>query len=146
MQRRAHKVNHMKRIAPDSWLKRTLLLDAVISGAVALLQILAPQTVSDLTGFGHTLLVESGAFLVGYVALLVVLATRPQVPAMLIHAVIIGNVGWALGCVAAVELSSGVTTLGAMYAGIQAAAVLVFAALELVGRRSSAAHVQPALH
>ncbi len=32
------------------------------------------------------------------------------------------------------------------YASIQAAAVLVFAALELVGRRSSEARVQAALH
>jgi hypothetical protein len=125
----------MSIVYPNTWLKRVLVADAVVSGAVALLQLAAAKRVSELTGLSASLLIGTGAFLVAYVALLLTLASRSRLPASLLWLVIVGNVGWAAG--ALVVATGGLPGLGIALAAIHAVAVTTFAALEYQGLRTS---------
>ena len=84
------------------------------------------------------LLVETGAFLVAYTLLLIVLARSTRVWSALIMMVVFGNVAWAVGC--AVLLGAGqlqVNVMGLAFVGTQALAVLLFAGAEYIGLRQS---------
>lgn len=122
----------MTSIIPSSFLKRVLLADAGVSGAVALLQLVATKPLAALTGLPAGLLLGTGSFLVGYVTLLVVLAKRSSVWSSLIWLVIVGNLAWAMAAlVVAATLS--VAPLGAAFAAVHAIAVTAFAFLEYRG-------------
>lgn len=128
----------MKTVCPSRLLKLALIADAVVSGAVAVLQLAAPGWLSELLHLPRVLLVETGGFLVAYTILLVVLARSARVWFSLIAIVVIGNVGWAASCVAL--LASGVlspSALGKAFVVVQAVAVLLFAALQAKGLSSS---------
>lgn len=125
----------MSTLVRTPFLARVLVADAVVSGAVALLQLLAMARVAELTGLSGSLLLGTGWFLVGYVALLFVLASRARLPAALVWLVIVGNMGWAAG--ALVIAASRLPALGIAFSAVHAAAVLVFAALEYLGMRAS---------
>jgi hypothetical protein len=122
----------MTTIEPSSFLKRALFADAGVSGAVALLQLTATSMLHDYTSLSFALLQGTGVFLIAYVALLCVLATRPQLSAAWVWIVIAGNVGWALGALALCG-SAALPTLGVVFALIHAAAVSAFAGLEYIG-------------
>lgn len=128
----------MRHVTPSRLLKAALAADAVVSGAVALLQIVAADALAGLLSLPRALLFETGLFLVGYAVLLVVLARSARVPAWLIAFIVAGNAGWAIACIAL--LASGwvaPTAAGVGYVVLQAVAVLLFAALEAAGLRSS---------
>jgi hypothetical protein len=130
--------NDMKSIYPGPLLKFALITDAVVTGAVAALQLLLPQFLADQLALPRALLLGTGAFLVAYTALLVLLANCKSVWAAIIELVIVGNIGWAIGCV--VLLAAGLVApsgLGIAFVAIQALAVLVFAGLEFAGLRAS---------
>ena len=129
----------MNTIQPNKFLRGALLADAVVSGAVALLQLALTGLLVDLLRLPSPLLLGTGAFLVAYVALLLVLARSARVWTPLIWIVVMGNVAWALACIwlvsgAAVKPSA----LGVAFVGVQAVAVLIFAALEYKGVVESA--------
>jgi hypothetical protein len=125
----------MSILTSNTWLKRVLVADAVVSGAVAVLQLTATRSLAELTGLTASLLLGTGVFLVGYVALLFAMASRPRLPVGLVWFVILGNVGWAAG--ALLVAASGLTSLGVAFALLHAVAVLAFAGLELQGLRTS---------
>lgn len=130
--------NDMKSIHPSPLLKFALVIDAVVTGAVAALQLLLPQFLADLLVLPRTLLLGTGAFLVAYTALLVILANSKSIWGAIIELVIVGNVGWAIGCVAL--LIAGVIApsgLGIAFVAVQAVAVVVFAGLEFAGLKTS---------
>ncbi|HZF81534.1 MAG TPA: hypothetical protein VEZ89_17285 [Rubrivivax sp.] len=135
----------MHTIHPSRFLKVALFADAVVSGAVALLQLLAGQLLAGLLALPAVLLLESGVFLIVYVGLLLAMATRPRLWSWLVWAVIAGNVGWAVGCLSLLKLlpalgsdSGGqVTSLGVAFLLVQAFTVLVFALLQWRGWRAS---------
>jgi hypothetical protein len=120
-------------------LKGVLVVDAAASGALALLQVLGTGPLASLTNLPSTLLDATGIFLVGYAILLLALARASRVPSALIGLVVAGNVGWALGCMALLASAAiAPGPLGVAFVLAQAAAVLVFAALEYAGLRRSA--------
>jgi hypothetical protein len=135
----------MKSVFPSSLLKKALVADAVVSGAVAALQVALPDTLGRLLMLPRALLVESGVFLVAYTVLLVVLARSDRVWSGLVGFIVLGNVGWAAGCL--LLPATGLVQpgpLGLAFVGVQAVTVLVFAALEYGGLRASSLAAPPA--
>jgi hypothetical protein len=126
----------MTSIIANPFLKRALLADAAVSGAVALLQLALPGRLAAWTGLPSALLLGTGAFLVGYVALLVALASRARVLPALIWFVIAGNAGWGIAALI-VSQSLSLSALGQAFAIVHASAVFAFAALEYRGLKTS---------
>lgn len=128
----------MRTINPSSFLRTALLADAVVSGAVAILQIAVPSALRDALGLPPALVLGSGIFLVAYAALLVVLARSTRLPVAAVALVIAGNIAWAVAC-AALSLLPPLApgALGIAYLLVQAVAVLVAAALVYAGLRRS---------
>ena len=126
----------MHAIQPSPLLKLTLAADALVSGAVAVLQLALGAALASLLALPHGLLTESGIFLVGYAALLAYLARGAAIPRALVWLLVIGNAGWAAGCVLLIALAHP-SGLGTAYLLIQAATVLVFAGLQWAGLKGS---------
>lgn len=128
----------MKLVSPSRLLTFALTADAVASGAVAALQLAAASSLHPVLRLPHALLVESGVFLVAYTLLLIVLARSPRVPAALVGLIVAGNVGWAIGCLALPALGVlNPSALGIGFLAVQALTVLLFAALEWQGLKTS---------
>jgi hypothetical protein len=129
----------MRNIHPSPLLKGALTADALVSGAVAALQLLGGQSLASWLALPQPLLTAAGAFLVAYAFALLVMARSTSIGSLLIWVVVLGNVGWASACIALLAIGSLATgSLGTAFVLVQAAAVLVFAVLEYKGMRSSA--------
>ncbi len=128
----------MNTIFPSRFLKLALIADALVSGAVAALQLVAAAWLSELLNLPKPLLIDTGVFLVGYTILLVLLARSTTVWSLIIGVVIIGNIGWAIACIGLLASGSvSPNVLGVAFVIVQAVAVLVFAAMEYSGLRAS---------
>ncbi len=129
----------MQSILPSRLLRLALVVDAAATGALAVLQLALPDALSRLLMLPRGLLLETGAFLVGYVILLVVMARSQRLWSWLVRTVVVGNLLWAVGCVAL--LATGAVQPGALgmaYMAMQALAVMVFAGAQYLGLRRSA--------
>lgn len=130
-------------INPSLLLRRAIQIDAVVSGAMALLLAFAAGMLTTLLHLPEALLLESGLFLIAYAALVGWLGTRRAMPKLLVLVIIIGNALWTLGSIGL--LVSGIVTpnlLGQIFVAAQAITVGVFAELQYIGlRRSAAAQV-----
>jgi hypothetical protein len=125
----------------DGLLRLALKLDAVASGALGVLILLAAGTmVGDgrpfvfLLGTPLALLVPAGLFLVAYAAFVWTVGTRGRTNRTAAWSVVAVNVLWVLASVAL--LVAGwfpLTALGVAFVLAQAAAVALFAALQLLG-------------
>lgn len=128
----------MTTLVPSTLLRAALVLDAIGTGAVALLQLGGLEAVARRTGIPEDLLYGTGIFMVGYVALLVVLATRPRLPAWLVGTVVLGNAAWALGAIGlGVGADWPLSGYGVALLAVHAVAVASFAALQYLGMRRS---------
>ena len=129
----------MQLILPSRLLRLALVIDAVATGALATLQLALPDALSRLLVLPRSLLLETGAFLVAYVLLLVVMARSQRLWSWLVKTVVVGNSLWAVGCVALLATGAVVPgALGVAYVAMQALAVLVFAGAQYLGLRQSA--------
>jgi hypothetical protein len=129
----------MQFILPSRLLRTALVVDAVATGALAVLQVAVPDLLSRLLVLPRGLLLETGVFLLGYLLLLVVMARSARLPSLLVGLIVLGNIAWAAGCAAL--LGTGVlqpNALGLAFVGMQALAVLIFACAEYLGLRQSA--------
>ena len=123
----------MSFIEPSRTLRRVIAIDAVVSLAVAILQIAVAGQLGGLLGLPEELVLWTGVFLVGYVMLLGFMARSHQLPRWLVVFVGLGNAGWAAGCVAlALGLGVSPTFLGIAYLAGQALVVALFAVEQLV--------------
>lgn len=130
----------MRSVLPSPLLRGAFVLDAVVSAAAGVLQLAPGAQAATWLGLPLPLLTESGVFLLVYGAALALLSRSRALWAPLVQMVVIGNLGWALGCVAALAFGWLVpSTLGTAWVLLQAAAVLLFAALQGAGLRRSAA-------
>ena len=120
-----------------SFLRLALRLDAAASGALGVLSLAAAPGLSDLLGTGTGALRAIGAFLVGYAAGLVTLAAIRDIPRPGAWTVVVGNVAWAVGTGALAFAVDDLTTVGTVVVLAQAAAVLTFADVQVVGLRRS---------
>jgi uncharacterized protein YjeT (DUF2065 family) len=125
-------------IHPSIFLRRAILADAIVSGAMALLLSLDAAMLAPLLNLPEALLREAGLFLIAYAALVGWLGTRPSMPKALVAIVIAGNAAWTIGSIAL--LVSGAVTpnlLGKAFVAMQAIAVGAFAELQYIGLRRS---------
>jgi hypothetical protein len=127
-------------MTPHPFLRCALLLDAVASGAMGLLLVLAGRWLHPWLGLPEPLMAWGGFVLLPYALLLIFLARRPLVARAAIYAVIGVNLLWSLDSIALL-LSGWVTPtlLGEVFVLAQAAAVAVFAGLQTLGLRRSLA-------
>ena len=125
-------------IQPSLFLRRALLADAVVTGAVALLQTFGAGLLAPLLNLPQSLVLETGLFLIAYTALVGWLGTRRSMPKALVAIVIVGNAAWALGSIA-LMFSGSVTPslLGYGFIAMHAISTGVFAELQYIGMRKS---------
>jgi hypothetical protein len=129
----------MQLILPSRLLRLALVVDAAATGALAVLQLALPDALSRLLMLPSGLLLETGAFLVAYVLLLVVMARSQRLWSWLVKTVVVGNGLWAVGCLALLATSAVEPgALGVAYVAMQALAVVVFACAQYLGMRQSA--------
>lgn len=130
----------MKTIQAARLLKTALIVDAVASLGLAGLQLFIPAVLAEYLSLPGLLVTGTGVFLVGYALMLVMVARASRVWEFLVQFIVIGNVGWALGCLA-LAATSLVTpsALGMAFLSLQAMAVLLFACLEYAGLQASKA-------
>jgi hypothetical protein len=128
----------MKLVHSSRMLKTALMVDAMSGAGTAALQLLLPGLLAEQLGLPRALLLETGIFLIAFVALLAFLARSERVPAALVRAIVIGNTVWAAGCV--LLWATGLVTptpLGIAFLLVQAAVVLSLAWWEAAGLRMS---------
>jgi hypothetical protein len=126
----------------DTLVRRTLLLDAVVSGANGAVYLVAAGPLESALGLPAELLRPLGAFLLAYAALLWLVATRAELRLGAVRVVVAGNVAWTVASL--VVLAGGwltPTALGEAWLAIQALAVAGIAALQAYALRSSATSV-----
>jgi hypothetical protein len=120
----------------DRLLRQSLGIDALASGALGVLLAVGGGVLDELLGIPATVLVPVGVFLAAYAAGLWYLASKRQVSRPAVWVVVAGNLGWvAASVVAAAAGWWSPTTLGTVIVLAQAAAVALFAALQLAGLR-----------
>lgn len=125
--------------ASRSFLRRVLILDAVMSGAAAALLIAGAEFLSNFLGLPSVLLRTAGLILVPFVALVAWTAAHSG-GAALVWAIIIANAAWVAA--SAAVLVGGwfaPTALGYGFVIVQALAVGAFAELQFLGLRKAAA-------
>jgi hypothetical protein len=117
-------------------LRFALTIDAIASGASAVLLLAGAGFLSGLLGLPEELLRFAGIVLVPFVALVGYLATREAPAAGAVWAVILINLAWVAASV--FVLVGGVTdptVLGYAFVAAQAVAVAIFADLQYFGLR-----------
>jgi len=118
------------------FLSRVMWADAVSCAGSGALQLAFTAAMARLTGLPADLLLGTGVFLLVYAAAAAWIATRSVPPRTLIGLVVVGNFGWAAGCVAL--LASGVVAVtmpGMAWVALQALTVVVLAELQWLGLR-----------
>ncbi len=126
----------MSMFASPRFLPRVMWADAASCAASGALQLVAGQPLSDVTGLPLALLQWTGWFLLGYALLAAWMAARSPVPRRLIGLVVVGNLGWAVACVALLSLGGlGLSAWGVAWVLAQALVVVVFAELQWTGLR-----------
>ncbi len=125
-----------RHIVPSPSLRRALWVDAIASTASMLPMVMAAPTLAALTGLSAGLLWPVGLAMLPYIAYLLWLVTRPAVPAGAVWVPIVLNLLWALDCaLLAAMVQPRPTALGLAFIGMQASAVLLFAAWQYVALR-----------
>lgn len=124
------------------FLRNTLHLDALASGATALLMLLGAPLLSGLLELPEPLLFWAGLVLIPFVAMLVIVARRNSVPNGLLTGIIILNILWVIASFALL-LTGAVApnALGIAFVVAQALAVAVFTELQFIGMRRAGATV-----
>ena len=117
-------------------LRRSLQLDAAASGGLGVLLAAGGAALDGPLGIPAAVLVAVGGFLVLYGSALWLLGSRPRLSHPAVKVVVAGNLVWvAASIVAAVAGWWSPTTLGTVLVVAQAAAVALFAELQLTGLR-----------
>lgn len=117
-------------------LRNAFMLDAVVSGAAAVLMIAGAPFLEPLLQLPQPLLIGAGLVLVPYVALLIALSRRPTVSRLVLIDVIGLNVLWASASIGLL-LTGWVepSALGYAFVIAQAAAVALFAEIQFIAMR-----------
>ena len=116
-----------------SFLRRSLQIDGVTSGLCGLLLLADAASISTLIGLPQVDLARAvGALFIVYAAALLWNATRATVSRVEAAAAVVLNAGWVIGS-APLILAGPLTLIGNLAVAAVAAAVLLFAVLEIVG-------------
>jgi hypothetical protein len=135
----------MSRITVSNLLRLALRIDAIATAASGVLLAAAAGPLAEKLGLPQPLLLGAGLFCLGYAGLVGWMSAHVRLPAAGVWAIVLGNVGWAIGCL---ELAFtdvlARSSLGVEFLVVQAVAVLVFADLQWFGLRRSYAPVAAA--
>lgn len=138
----------MSTIPAPSLLQRSLLVDALASGAFGLALVAGAGLAAAPLGLPEALLRGAGAVLLPFAALVLWLARLPVPPPPAVQALIAGNLAWVAASL--LLLASGwvrPTPLGQLLVVAQALLVAGFAVAQAMGLRSRPARAaQPAAH
>ena len=116
-----------------SFLRRSLQLDCIASGLCGVLLVAAASPISAVIGLAEPGIAQVvGALLVVYAAALLWNGARATVSRAEALAAVVLNAGWVIGS-AVVILAGPLTLIGNLAVAAVAAAVLLFAVLEVVG-------------
>lgn len=116
-----------------SFLRRSLQLDGIASGLCGVLLVVAASPISAVIGLAEPGIARLvGALLVVYAAALLWNGERATVSRAEAVAAVVLNAGWVIGS-AVVILAGPLTLIGNLAVAALAAAVLLFAVLEVVG-------------
>lgn len=128
----------MSIFASPRFLSRVMWADAASCAATGALQLGATQPLAELTGLPAPLLTGTGVFLLAYALAAAWMARRQPAPRALIGLVVLGNLGWAVGC-GALILGSGLalSAWGMAWVAAQAVVVLALADLQWAGLRAT---------
>lgn len=128
---------------PSLFLRRAILGDAIITGAMALLLATSARPLSWLLDLPETFLREVGLFLIVYAALVGVLGTRDRMHKVAVWAVIGMNAIWTIDSIALLFTGwVAPNMLGQAFIVMQATSVGVIAGLQYIGlKRSNAVPV-----
>ncbi len=127
----------------DSFLRAALKLDAVASGAVGVLMLLAAgfvvgdeRPLVTLLGAPVALLASAGLFLIAFAVFVWLSGSQRRVGGAAPGTVVAINSLWVLASVAVVAAGAfPLTALGALFVLVQAGAVALFAVLQSIGLR-----------
>jgi hypothetical protein len=126
------------RHATGGLLRFALTLDGVATGANGVLYLAGAPLLDGWLGLPTEMLVAVGAFLIVYAALVLRLATRPEMPRVAVVAVIAANALWAVDSLIALALDWFTpTTVGQVLIAVQAVLVAGLAALQYVGLKQA---------
>ena len=123
-------------VSGSTFLRRVLALDAVTSGVMGAVTVLAVAPLSSLLGLSTSLLLWAGLSLLPFAAFVGWLATRELPPRAGVWAVIVINAFWVVDSF--VLLASAwpdLTLLGKVFVVFQALVVAVLAELQFFGLR-----------
>ncbi|MFD8755220.1 hypothetical protein ACFV0O_30245 [Kitasatospora sp. NPDC059577] len=112
-----------------------LTLDALVTGANGLAYLAFAGPLGDLLGIGRATLFELGLLLTCYAVAVGVLGARRQPPRSGVRAVIGVNLAWVVLSLVAIEAWFEPTTAGFAWIPLQAAAVGLFAVLQVTALR-----------
>ncbi|MFE0013832.1 hypothetical protein ACFWXH_03225 [Mesorhizobium sp. NPDC059054] len=127
-------------ISVSPFLRNVLLLDALASGATAIILLGGAHMLSPLLGIPQSLLFWAGAALVPFVLMVLAVSRRQTVSRTMLVEIIAINALWVVASFGL--LVSGVVSpnlLGIAFVSAQAIAVALFAELQYVGLRRQAA-------
>jgi hypothetical protein len=127
-------------VRPSVFLQRVLAADAATCVATGLLMLFGAGALEPWLGIPPTLMRYAGASLLPIAAFFAYVATRESSPRVLVWAVIAGNAAWSFDSIALLFTGwIAPTALGIAFIVAQALVVALFAELEYVGLRRSAA-------
>ncbi|GAA2830125.1 hypothetical protein [Crossiella cryophila] len=122
---------------PTGLLRLALRLDAVASGAMGVLLLLGSSFLAELLGLSAGLLLGAGVVLVVFAAGVATVGLRRQLSRVGAWEIVVINALWVVASVVVAAILP-MTGLGVAFVLVQAAAVAVFAELQVVGLRRSA--------
>lgn len=118
----------------NNLLQKIMITDFVMTGAVALLQILAAGLLAPLLGISSLTLQITGVILILFVSFLGYLIKTNSADPVSIKSIIVINILWAIGCFAFIFLQKNeLTNLGLCFVFIHIITVLGFAFLQNKG-------------
>jgi len=124
----------MSIFATPRFLRNVMLADAASCLATGLLQVALADPLAAWLGLPAPLLLGTGWFLLGYAAAAAFVATRQPVPRAPVAVFAVGNLAWAVACLALLAGSwVKPTTLGIAWVLAQAVTVVVLAELQRLG-------------
>jgi hypothetical protein len=127
-------------INPSLFLRRAIVGDAIITGAMAVLLVAAAGLLGPLLNLPDSFLREVGIFLVVYAALVGFLGSRELMPKLFVVLVIGANALWAIDSIALLFTSwVQPNLLGQAFVVMQAVTVAVIAEQQYIGLKRSEA-------
>ncbi len=127
-------------VAITPFLRNALLADAFVSGAAAFVMAAGAGVLAPLTGLPAPLMFWAGLALIPFVVLLAVVARRESVSRLVLIDIIAINALWVAASFGILLMGAvSPNLLGHVFVGAQALTVALFAELQFVGLRRSAA-------